>query len=295
MMDLSAIVMTGNESLHIERCIEKLRPWCREIFVVDSCSTDNTVDLARAMGAKVVENPWPGYAEQFNWALDNLEIKTAWTIRVDADEYLSDELVEELETTLPGLPDDVTGVVLTRMQDCMGKWVHRVKMLRVFRTGTGRCEQRLMDEHIVLSRGRSVGAKNLFYDHNLNSLGWWIDKHNDYATREAVQLLDMKYGLIPKQEDGTQMAKQSQTKRNTAKRYAKAPLFWRSAAYFFLRYILMGGFLKGTRQFIWDFFQGWWFRALVDAKIYEIERACGGDRQKMIAFIRDVYKKEYWK
>jgi glycosyltransferase involved in cell wall biosynthesis len=199
--DISVVVLTYNEEIHIHRCLENVAPWVRDVFVVDCVSTDRTVAIAGELGAKVVQNPWPGtQAEQFNWALDNLLVKSKWVLRLDADEYLYPELIEEIQTKLDGLPEDVTGVVFKRRHIFLGKWMKRgtypVKLLRLFKYGKARCEQRLMDEHIELLEGRSVEFKGDFADHNLNDIGWWTAKHNGYALREAVDLLDLEYGIL---------------------------------------------------------------------------------------------------
>lgn len=125
MTDLSVVILAKNEKLHIKRCLEKLAPLeARQIFVVDCFSTDGNDKIAADMGAVTVFNKWPGlYAKQFNWALDNLPIKSSWILRLDADEYLYPDAIEEVKTLLPkwdgekvtagGLPPDVTSLSLS--------------------------------------------------------------------------------------------------------------------------------------------------------------------------------------
>lgn len=309
-MNLSVIILTYNEEIHLRRCIESLRSLAPEIFVVDSFSTDRTVELARGLGAQVFQNRWEGlYSIQCNWALDHLPIKTDWILRLDADEYLTPELIEEIRSKLEQLPDDVTGVVFKLRHIFMDRWmkngVYPVKLLRLFRTGKGRCEQRLMDEHIELLEGRAVDFEGDFADHNLNDLGWWTAKHNGYALREAVDLLDMEYGLLGGDDDGDHsvvamarvkgesgtplLGAQAAAKRRMKMRYVRAPLFWRAFAYFCYRYFLRGGFLEGKEGFLWHFLQGWWYRTLVDARVLEIKRESGGDPEKMLALLRAKY------
>ena len=153
------------------------------------------------MGAEVVAHEWPGtQAEQFNWALDNLPIKTEWVLRLDADEYLTEALIEELKTCVPSLPSHVTGLVFPRYNLFLGKRMRRgtgaIKILRMFRRGKAVSEPRLMDEHICLLEGESYECGSFFVDHNLNEIGIWTDKHNNYALREAVEMLDLEYGLL---------------------------------------------------------------------------------------------------
>lgn len=296
MLDLSVIILTYNEELHIRRCLENVLPFAKKVFVVDCFSTDKTKEIALRLGAEVVEHAWPGnQAEQFNWALDNLPISTEWVLRLDADEYLLPELVEELREKLPTLPEDVTGIIFNRRHIFMGQWMRRgiypVKLLRVFRHGKGMCEQRLMDEHIQLTEGRAVEFEHDFCDHNLNNLSWFCHKHVNYAIREAVDLLDIELDLTgaAESDNGKGISPQALAKRMKKHQYAKQPLFWRSFAYFCYRYFLKGACLDGKVGFIWTFLQGWWYRTLVDAKVFEIKRQCGNDKEKIKALLRREY------
>jgi glycosyltransferase involved in cell wall biosynthesis len=338
LLDISVVILTLNEECHIRRCIENVSPWVREVFVVDCFSTDGTAEISKNLGAEVVQHTWPGnQAAQFNWALANLPIKTKWVLRLDADEYLSSELVEEIKAKLEKLPKDVTSVSFHLRRVFMGRVIRRgmprIKMLRLFRYGKARCEQRLMDEHIELLEGRTVEFEGDFADHNLNDIGWWTAKHNGYALREAVDLLDMEYGILggsnaagaagsnaaeaagsnaPEgagsiaadaagfnapdgaglkgfKSVGGGLNDQAAEKRAKKMRYARMPLFWRAFVYFCYRYFLRGGFLEGKEGFLWHFLQGWWYRTLVDAKVWEIKRASGGDPQKMLELLRGKY------
>ena len=297
MLDLSIIILTYNEDLHIRRCLENVASIAKEVFIIDSFSTDHTLDIAREFGnVHILQNRWENnYAQQFNWGLEHANITTKWVLRLDADEYLLPELVQELQEKLPTLPDDVTGIIFNRRHIFMGKWMRRgiypVKLLRVFRYGKGMCEQRLMDEHIQLSDGRAVELEHDFCDHNLNNLSWFCHKHVNYAIREAVDLLDIELDLTGAAEtdDHKEISPQALAKRMKKHKYARQPLFWRSFAYFCYRYFLKGACLDGKVGFIWTFLQGWWYRTLVDAKVLEIKLQCGTDREKIKALLRRDY------
>lgn len=285
MLDLSVIILTYNEKLHIARCLERLtelRP--ARIIVVDSHSTDGTQAIACAMGAEVVEHDWPGnQAEQFNWALDNLDISTEWILRLDADEYLSPELMDEIRSTLPTLPTDVSALIMPLGRVFMGRTlkhgiVNGVSIVRLFRSGTCRYEHRLMDEHLQVLQGRTIALRNKFYDDSLLPIADFITKHNDYALREAALELAARYPLpdVANQTDTTTahgaLSDDVAAKRRQKDTYARMPLFVRAFGYFVYRYIVRLGFLDGREGFLWDFLQGWWYRTLVDAKILEISR-----------------------
>lgn len=297
MLNLSVIILTYNEELHIRRCLENVKSIAKEIYIIDSFSTDATLDIAREFdNVHILQNKWENnYAKQFNWGLEHSGISTQWVLRLDADEYLLPELVQELQEKLPTLSDDVTGIIFNRRHIFMDKWMRRgiypVKLLRVFRYGKGMCEQRLMDEHIQLNEGHAVEFEHDFCDHNLNNLSWFCHKHVNYAIREAVDLLDIELDLTGAAEtdNGKEISPQALAKRMKKHKYARQPLFWRSFAYFCYRYFLKGACLDGKVGFIWTFLQGWWYRMLVDAKVYEIKHHCGTNKNEIISYIHDEY------
>ena len=101
--DISVIILTYNEELHIERCIKSLLPVVKEIFIIDSFSTDKTVEIAEKLGAKVYQNTWINYALQFQWGLDNCPISTEWVMRMDSDEYILPELQNEISNKIQNI------------------------------------------------------------------------------------------------------------------------------------------------------------------------------------------------
>ncbi len=295
LLDITAIILTYNEEIHIRRCMENVNQFAKKVYIVDCFSTDRTVEIARKLGAEVVEHEWPGnQAEQFNWALDTLEINTGWILRLDADEYLLPGLIEELREKLPAISEGVSALSLSRARAFCGKILHHgivnnIKIIRLFRKGKARYEKRLMDEHLSVLSGETVELKNRFVDDNRMSLGQFTDKHNGYAAREAALLLDAEYHLTDTGSMPQDHGKEVERKRAQKARYARMPLFWRAFGYFVYRYVIKLGFLDGKEGFLWDFLQGWWYRTLVDAKIYEIKKACGNDKEKIRHFLQDKY------
>lgn len=296
MLDISVIILTFNEQLHIQRCLDRISPVVKDVFIIDCFSTDKTLEIVGKYGnVHVLQNKWVNYATQFNWGLEHADIKTKWVLRLDADEYLTPELVEELEHKLPALSADVTGVVFPLRRVFLGRTIRRgmpvIKLMRLFQYGKASSEVRMMDEHIQLTEGHSVDFENEFADDNLNNLSWWTQKHVGYAIREAVDLLDMEYDLTgsAKSDEGRQLNEQALAKRMRKHKYARQPLFWRSFAYFCYRYFFKLGFMEGKEGFLWHFLQGWWYRTLVDAKVLEIKRACGDDKEKIRAHLKEHY------
>jgi|SRR5690606_37910801 len=299
MLDISTVILTYNEEKHIERCVKNAQRFSKQVYIVDSFSSDRTVEISESLGAIVYQNKWENnHAKQFNWGLENIPIDTDWVFRLDADEYLSDKLIDEIQTKFSTILQDVSGIVMERKMIFLGRTINKGNiqwnMLRLFRYGKGFCEERWMDEHIVLTEGRAIKWDNCFYDDNSNPLGWWIAKHNGYSIREAIDLLNIELNFLPYKEQNlsTEMSEDAENKRLKKKKYARMPLFWRSAIYFLYRYFVKLGFLEGKEGFLWHFLQGWWYRTLVDAKVYEIKKHCGHDSERIKAYIKANYQIE---
>lgn len=297
-MSLAVIILTYNEETHIIRCINSLGSVADSIYIVDSYSTDQTVMLAESMGAKVLQHPWKNYADQFQWAIDQCGFGTDWLMRMDADEYLEPELQKELLENLSTLREDVIGIYLKRKVLFEGRWIRHggfypQTLLRIWRVGQGRIEQRWMDEHIVLPEGAgTITMKEHIVDANLKGITFWVNKHNGYATREMADILINKY--FPAQTDHAlqQMRTdpQARWKRIVKEEvYNKLPIGLRTGLYFFYRYCLLFGFLDGSKGFLYHFLQGFWYRLLVDIKVMEVEGKAKGNVIK----IREILKKEH--
>lgn len=296
MLDISIIILTFNEEIHIKRCLDNISTFVKDVFIIDCFSTDKTVEIAQTYdNVTILQNRWVNYATQFNWGLQHAPIQTKWVLRLDADEYLTDELKRELVDRLPSLSSQYTGIVFPLRRVFLGRTIRKgmpeVKLLRLFQYGKAQSEKRLMDEHIQLFEGEPIEFKNEFVDDNLNNLSWWSQKHIGYSIREAVDLLDIEYDLtgIAKEDENRIISEQAKAKRLKKHKYASQPLFWRSFAYFCYRYFFRLGFMEGKEGFLWHFLQGWWYRTLVDAKIYEIKKTCGDDKNKILIYLKKMY------
>lgn len=276
--DLTVFVLTLNEEVHIRRCIESVRDVAARVVIVDSYSTDKTCEIATSLGADIFANPFFTHAKQLNWGLDNAGVDTRWVMKLDADEYLTKELAALLPDVLKHASEATSGFTLNLRRIFMGKWLRHgglypIHLLRIWRAGHGRCEERFMDEHVVVE-GEIANINADFADDNLNSLTWWTDKHNRYASREAVELLNLQYRFMP-DESTTRLrgGKQAGSKRWVKEVvYSRLPGGFRAFAYFFYRYVILLGFLDGHAGTTFHLLQGFWYRYLVDAKVAEVKR-----------------------
>lgn len=291
--DLTVIILTFNESRHISRVLDSVQNIAAQVFIIDSGSTDDTRIIAEHYGATVLHHTFVNYARQFQWALESAPITSQWVMRLDADEVIEPDLAREIIECLPTLPDDVVGVNLDRKHIFMNRWVRHggrypLRLLRIWRHGRGRIEDRWMDEHIVVWGGRTVTFKGGFADWNLNDLTFFTDKHNKYATREAIDVLNQRLGLFPRDEA---LNAKSASWQASAKRWAKERIYNRlpftvsATLYFLWRYIFQLGFLDGRSGLVYHFLQGWWYRFLVGAKIMELEKAIAhlSDKREILA------------
>ncbi len=263
--DLTVIILTFNEENHISRCLESVLSLTKNVIVVDSCSTDATKSLVLGKNVRFIENPWPGsHSKQLSWALSNVDINTTWVLRLDADEILTDSLCFELSTLLNTSSDSVNGVFLRRRNIFLGKelkygGMSNTKILRLWRNGFAYPDERLMDEQIILKSGDAITADNFFYDHNLNSILSWINKHCAYAEKEALQYLSNAYD---EQSNATDKQKLF---------YYKLPMFVRPFVFFIYRYFFKFGFLDGFPGLAWHFLQCLWYRFIIDLRILELK------------------------
>lgn len=272
MLDLTAIILTYNEEKNIAHCIGSIQDIAKRIVVIDSYSTDNTVEIAKNMGAEVYQHEFVNQAKQYIYGTEIADIKTKWVFRIDADERLTTESAREIEQICKDNEDtDVNGIIVRFKVNFMGKdlkhgGIYPFRKLLIYKNGKGYMEDRSMDEHIVLSEGRSVELKNDSLHCDYKDLNVWIDKHNKYASREVEDY----FRSSQKKEGGANLNKSARIKRFVKFNiYYKLPMGMRAHLYYIYRYYFKLGFLDGKEGKIFAFMQAYWYRYLVDAKIYE--------------------------
>lgn len=275
-LPISLVVLTYNEEENIEHTLLSAQDLVQEIVIVDSFSSDRTLEICRRYTDRVYQHRFENQAKQFNWAIDNLELHGEWVMRLDSDEMLGPELKQEFRERLAGLPADVTGIYMKRRVYFMGRWIRHgdyypMWFLRTFRRGKGRYEE-ITEEHIVLNEGRALRFRNDFIDWNRKGLSFWVDKHNHWAVGEMLDTLGMMgKAALPEGTVEPSLFGQQEQRRRWLKRhvYARVPPLLRPFLYFFYRYFLRLGFLDGKEGLIFHFLQGCFYRFLVDAKIHE--------------------------
>ena len=270
--DITAVILTKNEESNIARCIGSLGDLPDRIVVVDSGSTDATVQTAKDLGAEIYHHPFKHYADQFNWALANTEIRTTWVYRIDADEAITPELREEIrQACFEHRKDSVNGLLMKHKLFFLGRYLTHggtypfIKMT-VFKPEYAEFEDRAMGEHVVLRSGTHMQLQNDCIHYDCKDLTAFAEKHNSYATREVIDHYARR-----KEHRAPLYRKAEMTKRLRDGLYYKLPKFFRAKLYYWYRYYIRLGFLDGTPGKIYALIQAYFYRVLVDAKLYEAE------------------------
>jgi glycosyltransferase involved in cell wall biosynthesis len=242
-IDVDVVVLTKNEERNIVRAVTSVAGRVRGVFVVDSGSTDGTLELARGAGAQVFENPWPGYGPQRNWALDALPLSATWTFFLDADEFVDEPFLSELDDAVSSVPDAVSGFSIRRWLDFQGARVahgglQKTRIVRIVRRGRGRCDDRVVNEHLVVE-GEERPLETPVGHRNESGLWRWVVKHHGYAPLEARALLDDL--LHPTPSSGPL----AHSRRRKRRMYAALPPFARSVARFGYTMVVQEGWRDG--------------------------------------------------
>ncbi len=270
---LSVVVLTKDEEINLPDLLASLEGLDAEVFVVDSGSNDRTVEVARSAGCRVVFHPFENYSAQRNWAIKNLPIRTPWQLHLDADERLTPALVQEICEVLSGdLPYE--GYLLRKRTVFMGRWLrfggqYPSWHLRLFRTGKGRCEARLYDQHFVVE-GKIGRLRNDYVDVITDDVGKWLERHVRWARLEAEELLARECRADVKPRLFGSPIERRRWMRMVI--YQRFPPFVRPFLLFLFDYVFRMGFLDGRAGLVFHVMQRFWFRFLIDTYLFEIRQ-----------------------
>jgi glycosyltransferase involved in cell wall biosynthesis len=270
---VAVIILTHSEEANIAQALESIAAWANESFVLDSWSTDRTVEIAHQYGCQTAQNKFVNFAQQRNYALDYFPISCEWVLFLDADEWLTDALKQEISALITTLPKE-NGFYINRRLIWTGHWIRRgyypSLILRLFRHGKGRCEDRTVNEHLIVDGATGYLRNDLMHE-DRKGVSDWIAKHNHYATLEASELIKVRSAHGYQEIDARLFGTQAQRKRWLRRKvWNRLPPLIRPLFYFFYRYLLAGGFLDGREAFVYHFLQALWFPMLIDVKYLEL-------------------------
>ena len=271
-LDLTIVVLTYNEELNLPDCLASVEPLGCEVLVVDSGSTDGTMEIAERANAHVFEHAFENYGAQRNWAQANLPIHTEWVLHLDADERLTPELLASIRVAVEDPSPDTNGYLLRRRTVFLGRWIRHGGLYptyhaRLFRKDKGRCEDRLYDQHYLVE-GKVEKLSGDMID-TTPRLAAWTSSHVRWAQAEAREqtMVGEQEGRLVGRAFGSPIEKRRWMRQRV---YDRLPFLVRPFLYFGYRYFLRLGFLDGVPGLVYHFLQGCWYRFQVDAFIVEM-------------------------
>ncbi len=277
---LSAIILTKNEEQNLPACLSSLQLLGCPIFVVDSGSTDRTLEIAAKFGALILEHPFTTHTQQWAWALNSVPLESKWVLALDADQAITSELAAEIKSQLG--TSDSDGFYIRRRQVFRGRWIkhggyYPKYLLKLFQRDKVYLHDGDAVDHHFYVRG-SCGR--LQYDlieanHKEDNISFWIDKHNRYAVLMAEEERSNRGSGYEAPITASLFEGPDQRVIWLKRVWSRLPLFLRPALYFTYRYFLRAGFLDGKEGFIFHFLQAYWYRLLVDIKLDEIRNVSG--------------------
>jgi glycosyltransferase involved in cell wall biosynthesis len=277
---VAVIVLTFNEERNLERCLASVAAWAAQLFVVDSGSTDGTLEIARRHNASVAAHPFESHALQWRWALQNLPLAADWVLGLDADQEVSPELAASIAATIAAPGADLAGAFVCRRQIFQGRWIRHggyypKYLLKLFRRDRAIVDAAdLVDHHFRVTGPTTRLHGDLIEDNrNEQAIADWVAKHNRYARLQAMQELREAAAGPAGRGPAAVWGSPDDRVRWFKRQWARLPLFVRPWLYFGYRYVLRLGFLDGRPGFVFHFMQALWYRTLVDANRVELERA----------------------
>jgi glycosyltransferase involved in cell wall biosynthesis len=261
--NLIVLILTYNEVENIEQCLRSVEGWASEIYVIDSGSTDGTLEKLRNFNVKISFNAFINFSKQRNFALNQLSSDyDGWVLFLDADEYLTPEIKREISQCINDIA--YTNYFLNRKFYWQNKWIKRgyypCNIIRLFKNGYARCEDRSVNEHLIVT-GRTGYIREPFIHQCNKPISYWIEKHIIRAKLEAAELFITHKGAPKLRITNNRVETKRWVRLNI---WQRLPIFIRPFMLFFFRLFIQGGILDGRRAFGYHFLQTLWFTMLID-------------------------------
>jgi glycosyltransferase involved in cell wall biosynthesis len=272
-LSISTLILTLNEEVNIGACLDSVS-WCDDVVLLDSGSTDQTVALATARGARVLTRPFDDYASQRNFGLSAVDFRYDWILMLDADERVPADLAQEMRQAVASAADAVAMFRLRRRDWLLGRWIRHSSGYptwfgRLARRGRVRVERPINEEYHTAG---SVMPLSGHLDHYPFNKGFaeWIAKHNRYSTMEA-QLFEQRAAQPP---TGSVFARNPLLRRKAIKdRVYRMP--GRPVLMFLALYLVRGGILEGRAGLTFCLLRAW-YEFMIDVKRRELRQRAGG-------------------
>jgi glycosyltransferase involved in cell wall biosynthesis len=273
---VAILILTYNEALNVEHCLKSVAGWCSEIHVVDSGSTDSTLDIVRAYTDHVYTHEYVDHRSQLTWAFEHVPFSSDWILLLDADNAISNLLQGEIARALSRDNRAVDGYYLAHQYYFRGKPIRGFKpwSLRLLRKGTFEIDQSELVDFRIVVRSRVGYLPGTMTEQNRkeDDIDFWIDKHQKFSSRMAAEEVLRRSGYLDWSFRPKLLGSHDERIAWLKSRWYTMPLNVRPFLYFAYRYVYKRGFLDGANGFVYHFLQAFWFRLLVDIKMADIYR-----------------------
>jgi len=279
--EFSIIILTFNEEVHLPRLLESIKDLQAKVFILDSGSTDNTLNIAKSYGAEIKNNVFINHPKQWDFALKNFNIITPWTIGLDADQVVSPELFDELKQFRDTDFENINGIYFNRKNYFQGSWIryggyYPIYLLKMFRTGIGYSDlNENMDHRFIVGGKTLIWKKGHLLEENLkeNDIDFWFKKHERYSDLIALEEIERMQKVRIQTLKPSLWGNPDEKKAWLKRLWWKLPLGLRPYLYYSYRMVFQLGILdhKTARKF--HYLQGLWFRKLVDKKINRLRNS----------------------
>lgn len=284
----SFIILTFNEEKHLPRLLESIASLNAPVFILDSGSTDRTLEIAADYNALVRHNDFENHPRQWDFALKHFPVNTPWLICLDADQIVTPELRNRLTGFNPTNYEGVNGIYFNRKNIFKGTWIkhggyYPFYLLKMFRYGVGYSDlSENMDHRFVVPGKTELWKDGVIIEENLkeNHISFWIAKHNVYSDLVAQEEVERIRNLRGQHLQPRFWGAPNERRAWLKKRWWKMPRYLRPFIYFAYRFLFKLGFMDGRNGIIFHFLQGFWFRLVVDIKIDELLRQEKNDGDK---------------
>lgn len=275
---VSVVILTYNEELNIERCLDSVANWAAEIFVVDSYSTDGTLDIVRNYGCKLYQHAYESHPAQWRWALENLPFSYEWVLALDADFSVTPELRNAISDIVKRNDANIQGYYVRHREIFRGRFIRHGTIyprywLRLFRREKVSVDEHdLVDLHFIVNGQVGRVEYDVVEDNRKErEFGFWVQKQLKFAQRQAIAELRRKSRTITDQIKPKLFGTPDQRIMWLKRIWFNLPLYVRPVLYFIYRYFFRLGFLDGKEGFLYHFSQAYLYRLFVDVRIEELE------------------------
>lgn len=288
MPDFSFVILSYNEEIHLPRLLKSIKGLDASVYVLDSGSTDRTLEICREFGVIVQQHAFENHPKQWHAALNSFPVSTPWTIGLDSDQIVTPELFQRLQNFKDEEYQGINGIYFNRKNFFKGKWIkyggyYPKYLLKMFRTGVGYSDlNENMDHRFIVPGKTMIWKDGHILEENLkeNEISFWIAKHNRYSDLVASEEIERMKQIRTQTVKGNLFGNPDERIAWMKSIWWKLPLGLRPFLYFFYRMVFQLGILDGGRGILFHFLQGFWFRLIVDVKIRERMRG-EGERLKV--------------